>query len=133
MNDSEFLRAFETGHLHSFRHYDHVRLAWLLLRELGWDAGSARLRRGLRHFAVAHGTPGKYHETMTLFWARVVDHAIGCSPEMNDFESFIAAYPFLLDVHLPSRHYSEALLWSDAARSSWAEPDLIPLPAGDAA
>ncbi len=133
MDDHAFLHAFETDHLSSFRHRDHVRLAWMLLREFGWDAGSARLRSGLRHLALAHGAPDKYHETLTLFWAGVVNHAIARSPECADFEAFIAAYPMLLDAQLPSRHYSDGRLWSDQARADWVEPDLIPLPAGHAA
>ena len=28
----------------------------------------------------------------------------------------------------PARHWSRGLLWSDAARSRWVEPDLAPLP-----
>ena len=31
-------------------------------------------------------------------------------------------------VDAPARHWSRGLLWSDAARSRWVEPDLAPLP-----
>jgi hypothetical protein len=71
-SDAEFVRAFEAATLpeDAFRHADHVRLAWLYLREMPLIDAIVRYRDGLRRFAAAHGAPGKYHETIT--WAYVV-------------------------------------------------------------
>src|ERR1700730_1540474 len=47
---------------------------------------------------------------------------------IDDFERFLRAYPLLLDARLPLRHWSHARLFTRAARGTWQEPDLVPLP-----
>ncbi len=131
MNDSEFLQAFEQCALphHDFPHRAHVRLAWLYVRENGWEKGTAKIRAGIQKFAQTYGVLPKYHETITLFWAHLIYRAIACSPEINDFAAFAVQYPALLDAKLLAQFYSPELLKSDAARAMWVEPDLKPLPA----
>ena len=128
MNDHEFLAAFERGDLHPFHHRDHIHVAWLYLRRDGWEAGTARIRTGIQHFAQVHQATTLYHETITLFWAHLVYFAIQQAPEIADFEVFAERYAHLLDKSLVGRHYSPALLASQEARRSWMQPDLIPLP-----
>jgi len=132
MNDSEFLAAFESLTLphDQFPHAAHIRMAWLYLRRDGWELGVQHIRQGIQRFAESHGAIRKYHETITLFWARAVHYAIAQSPEITDFSAFTAAYPHLLDTRIIQRHYSREHLWSDAARREWVEPDLQPLPMG---
>jgi hypothetical protein len=131
MDDQDFLAAFESGTLspHEFPHRAHIRMAWLVLRRDGWDAGFENIRKGIQHFAAGHGATRKYHETITRFWALRVNHAISLDPAIADFEAFVAAYPHLLDTRIIGRHYSRDLLGSDAARAGWIEPDLEGLPA----
>lgn len=129
MNDNEFLAAFEQGTLPQFPHESHMRLAWLLLRAEGWDVGATKICAGLQHFVHMHHAPGKYHETITLFWARVIYHAIMVTPEIAEFTAFVERHPFLFDGKLINQHYSSALLQCSTARQSWVEPDLKPLPA----
>ena len=112
----------------SFRHRDHVRVAWLLLRREGAEAGSETFVRGLRAFAAAHRANDKYHETLTRFWLRLVAHTIEVRPQIHDADAFLAAFPFLLDKTLVERHWSRDALWSDDARMRYVEPDLLPLP-----
>lgn len=128
MNDAEFLTAFERATLHEFPHRDHIRMAWLYLRNATWEDGCARICSGLRRLTSAHGAPGKYHETMTRFWARIVRHAIEAVPDIRDFDAFIAQHPRLLDRRLIEQHYSPGLLNGEAARRTWVEPDLLPMP-----
>ena len=128
MNDSQILAQFEAAQLDSFTHRDHIRVAWLYLRQDGWDTGYRNIRRGLLNFATALGVTDKYHETLTRFWAHVIQHCIDEQPNIDDFEAFIAIYPMLLDKSLVEQHYSPELLWSDVARRSWHEPDLAPMP-----
>ncbi|MEO8396207.1 MAG: hypothetical protein ABI700_24650 [Chloroflexota bacterium] len=129
MNDSEFLKQFEAGLLHEFPHRAHLRMAWLYLRADGFERGSEKIRAGVRHLGGAHGAPGKYHETITLFWAYLVHYAILLSPEIDDFEAFIARYDHLLDAGLLKRHYSATLL--KESRAVWQAPDLAPLPGAE--
>jgi hypothetical protein len=131
MNDQEFLAAFESGTLPhgEFPHRAHIRMAWLVLCRDGWDVGFQNIRAGIQHFAGAHGATRKYHETITRFWALLVNHALTLDPDIADFEAFVAVFPHLLDTQIILRHYSRDLLGSDAARQAWVEPDIEPLPA----
>jgi hypothetical protein len=130
MNDSEFLRQFEAGQISEFSHQSHLRMAWIYLRADGFELGSEKIRAGLRHLTEAHGlkitAPGKYHETISLFWVYLVQHAITLTPEIDTFEMFITQHDHLLDGGLLKRHYSPALL--KESRTVWQAPDLAPLP-----
>ena len=129
MNDHEFLQAFEASSLHPFPHRDHIRMAWLYLCAHEWDEAAAKIRVGIQRLALAHGATRKYHETITLFWARVVVEAIKATPDITDFEAFTARHPQLFDSRYIDQFYSRTLLFSEAARQVWVEPDLLPLPA----
>jgi hypothetical protein len=65
-----------------FHHRDHVRLAWRLNRELGVDAAPGAVARAIQFVAARHGEPGKYHETLTHFWARVVGRHSTWRPDL---------------------------------------------------
>jgi hypothetical protein len=87
------------------------------------------IRSSIRHFAAQHGQAGKYHETLTLFWVRIVSHMIATRPDITAFEPFLATFPRLLDNELPYHHWRRETMQSDAARAHWVEPDLLLLPA----
>ena len=127
MTDETFLARFEATALHSFDHRDHVRVAFAYARRGGIEHAIARAREGLRRFAAAHGEPGRYHETLTTAWARVVGH-YALHARDDDFESFLAAHPRLLERDLLSAHYTRERLFSPAARAGFVEPDLLALP-----
>jgi hypothetical protein len=85
------------------------------------------MSEAVRYVATAHGTPGKYHETLTLAWTRIVAAHADLTGR-SSFEDLLVDFPSLLDRDLPERHWSRDLLWSEDARSGWREPDLQPLP-----
>ena len=128
MNDQEFLRAFEQHTLTEFPHQSHIRMAWLYLRAYGPQEGQARIQQGIQDFAAAQGATRKYHQTITIFWSRLVQHVIDTHPDTDDFESVLTAFPPLLNPKSISAHYSAALLQSETARHAWVEPDLQPMP-----
>jgi hypothetical protein len=128
MNDSDFLHHFEKANLPSFRHYEHIRMAWLYLKRDGWEKGYQQIQQGIQHVAKKHGQIEKYHESITRFWALLVFHCIQEKPELENFDTFIRAFPFLLDKASISKHYSSERLFSPEARAAWLEPDLIPMP-----
>jgi hypothetical protein len=72
LHDDEFVEAFESCRLpgDQFHHEDHLRLAWIYLRQQGMRETEARLLRGIPRFAAHHGSPGKFHHTMTIAWLR---------------------------------------------------------------
>ena len=126
MTDDAFLESFESGRLDSFTHRDHLRVAFAYARRGGVDHAIARARHGLRHFAAAHGAPDRYHETLTVAWARVIaHHAVA---HAGGFDDFVAAHPRLLDRDLLLAHYSRERLFSATARKRFVESDLVPLP-----
>jgi len=111
-----------------FGHREHLRLAWRELREHEHDVALARIETAIRHVAEAHGAPGKYHRTMTEAWAVFVAYHLAEAPALG-FDEFLERFPGLLDGGLIKHHYSPALLATPAARSTWVDPDLRPLPA----
>jgi hypothetical protein len=129
MNGEAFLKHFEMGKLHPFPHHDHIYMAWLYLRRDGWDEGHKQIQSGLKHFAAANGQPEKYHETITRFWALLVYHALQQEPQIDKFLVFKQKFPLLFDKMSIRKHYSDVVLWSDEARQTWVEPDLIAMPA----
>ena len=127
MTDDAFLTRFEAASLPCFGHREHLRVAFAHARRGGVDHAVARAREGLRHFAAAHGEPGRYHDTLTTAWARVVAHHALLAPE-DDFDAFLAAHPRLADRDLLSAHYSRQRLFSASARAGFVDPDLLALP-----
>ena len=116
MNDAAFLAALESGTLPGelMNHAAHLRLALLFRGQ------PEKAREVLLKFVQRVGAQVKYNETLTWFWLRAV----------NAHEGDLAALlrTPLADANLPMRHWSPGLLWSDAARAQWVEPDLRPLP-----
>lgn len=129
-DDGEFLAAVEatTWPGERFGHREHVRLAWLYLRQHGPEAGSARIRSTILRYATALGAPGKYHETVTRAWSAHVYAALRETPELQPFSAFLGAHPGLLDGGLLKRHYRKETLEAEAARREWVAPDVAPLP-----
>ena len=126
ISDDEFLARFEAYALDEFTHRDHLRVAFVYSRRGGVDAAIRGARR-IRGFAAAAGATRKYHDTLTVGWARVVAHLAGRHPTLS-FASFLDAHPELQRRDLLLAHYSKPLLLSDAARARFVEPDLVPLP-----
>lgn len=89
------------------------------------NASSAALQR----FLDAHGIDAaKYHDTMTRAWILAVRHFMARGGSAASADDFIDRYPQMLDSKIMLTHYSADLLFSDAARSRFVEPDLDPIP-----
>jgi hypothetical protein len=125
LTDAEFVRQFEAHALESFSHRDHLRLAFAYAREGGVQAAVDGARR-IEGFAEALGAPRKYHETVTVGWARIVGTRAVQSAQLT-FSAFLVAHPELFRRDLLSAHYSHELLSSARARVAFVEPDLAPL------
>jgi len=117
MNDAAFVHALESGTLptHEMNHAAHIRLALLFRGE------PSRAREVLLKYIAKVGAQVKYNETLTWFWLRAVNAHPG------ETVKELLRTP-LADTNLPLRHWSPELLWSDAARTGWVEPDLKALP-----
>ena len=126
LTDDEFLDRFERRALNSFSHRDHIRLAFIYARRGGVEAAVAGAMQ-IRGFAKDAGAAAKYHETLTVAWARIIAHLAQRSPAVP-FPAFVDAHPELHDRELLLRHYSEPRLSSQEARARFIEPDLLALP-----
>lgn len=110
-----------------FGHSEHLELAWSFLTAYTFDAARSRMSSAIRHVATVHGAGDRYHETVTRAWVHLVAvHMSGGTPA--SFDEFIAENRGLLDRRLLDRHYSAEVLWSDAARKRWIEPNLRDFP-----
>src|SRR6266403_1698884 len=129
-SDEEFLGAFEDLSFPAdlFHHGEHIRVAWVYLKSSDASRAAERMSEGIRRFANHHGATQKYHHTLTLAWMRLVAAALVETPDGHTFEQFIAAHPQLKDAKLLDQYYSKELLQTVAARETWVEPDLQPLP-----
>ena len=122
--------AFEACSFHpsEFRHYHHLTVALWYVWHLSPDEASAEMSKGIRRLAETYGKMG-YHETITLFWLRVVANFVA---EHRANKTFSETANALIDrcnyKDLIGQVYSAALLATDKAKAEWVEPDLKALP-----
>ena len=57
-----------------FKHVAHIAVALRYLNDMPPDAALERMREKIRAFAAHHGVSNLYHETLTTFWMRLLDH-----------------------------------------------------------
>ena len=130
MNDPDFLQAFETATLPpgGFHHRDHVRAAWLCLRDAATAVeGLERFVSGLRRFAAAAGKPELYHETITWAFLLLIRERRAAGAANESFDAFAARNtdlfqwkPSVLD-----RYYKKKTLASARARAVFLLPDRL--------
>lgn len=153
MTDSEFLSQFEGRTLDrsQWTHDAHVRMAWLYVdRGASYRDARSKVRSGIKKLNAAYeakalapcgATPPPqpvaetaeepkrvgYHETITTAFVRMI---AARSRPGESFARFRKRNPDLFDGKLSAllTHYSPGLLFSEAARTSFAQPDLAPLP-----
>jgi hypothetical protein len=143
-NDAEvaaLVNAFETAKIPAseFTHVAHIAVALSYLAELPPDQALTKMRERIQAFAAHHGVENLYHETLTTFWMRLLDH-VGRSysvPECNEnvqqtqlplwrrINSIVTRWGNSLPVQA---HYSRELIASDHARKNYVPPDRLPLP-----
>jgi len=112
-----------------FSHVAHVAVAVSYLAESPRDQALERMRNKVRAFATHHGVNGLYHETLTTFWMRLLDHVAGTYdvdlPLWQRINLIVARWGSRRPV---DAHYSRELIASQAARESWMPPDRLPIP-----
>jgi hypothetical protein len=127
LDDGSLVAAFDALAIppQDFRHREHVRLAFALLRRDG-DLASAAVafRIGLRRFAAAASVAGKYHETITWAYLAIIAERMAGNTYASSNE-LLLTNPDLL-AHQGgalARHYDVAeLLASPHARATFVLP-----------
>jgi hypothetical protein len=100
LSDAEFRAAFESCSLRAdaFRHYEHVRLAWIYLGVAPIEEATLWMATGILRFALHHsGSTAKYNEALTRAWVRLVARARAVSNNAATFTVFAEANPMLFD------------------------------------
>jgi hypothetical protein len=111
----------------SFGHRQHVELAWVYLQSNDQATAEELMRCAIRHVASVHGTPDKFHETLTNTWTRLVACHVRRSNRPS-FNEFIEHNGDLLNRNVPSHYFSDGALHGRVARIGRIDPDLAPLP-----
>jgi hypothetical protein len=128
LTETEFVSQFESATLPAehFHHAEHVRIAWIYLRDYPRIEALNRFCKYLKQFAAAQGAQKKYHETIT--WAYFL--LIQQRREKNKnacWETFVNENPDLLDWKnsVLKKYYNDITLKSDLARSVFLLPDRL--------
>ena len=128
---AEILRKFEDATIgrDDWKHAEHMVVALFYLHEMDLEAATAKMRSGIlnllvRGFEVDLSKEMPYHETITVFWMRLVNDYLNRTNggSLLDKANELAA---LYDKDHPLKFYSKEVLFSDAARKAFVEPDLV--------
>ena len=116
-----------------FDHRAHIRLAYIYLVEGSPDSAvnlmQDTLTGLLKHVGVDPSE--KYHQTLTEAWILAVHHFMSKTDHCESADDFIEQNNVMLDSKIMMTHYSAEVLFSDAARKTFVEPNLDPIPRHD--
>ena len=125
MEHRELRSRFETGTLEpsDMTHANHVRLAWIYLKDMDVPETMIKMREGLRRFASDHGALDKYNETVTFAYITLI--AQRKSDGGNDWHAFVKENPDLFErwTDLMARYYHQETLSSPQAKTRFLLPD----------
>lgn len=137
MDDRELLAQFESLALPfaQWTHRAHVKIAFLYLREHGFDAALEMLRRNIKAYNTANHVPDTptsgYNETTTQAFLHLIHatmRAYGQAFPTPTADAFCDAHPQLQHRHALRLFYSPARRMHPDAKTTFIEPDLAPLP-----
>ncbi|HSE43600.1 MAG TPA: hypothetical protein VLH08_22760 [Acidobacteriota bacterium] len=128
LTENEFVNQFESATLpaENFHHAEHVRIAWIYLRDYPRIEALNRFCKYLKQFAAAQGHQNRYHETIT--WAYFL--LIQQRREKNKnacWEIFVKENQDLMDWQnsVLKKYYKDETLKSEVARSIFLFPDRL--------
>lgn len=106
-------------------------IAYVYLVETNSTSESVNLVRQaltglLKHAGV--DPSAKYHETLTEAWLLAVHHFMCQTSNATSADDFIDQNSKLLDSKIMLFHYSDDVLFSEAAKTAFIEPNLEPIP-----
>jgi hypothetical protein len=132
--DAELLEQFENSTLprDQWLHGTHVRVAYIYLSHHPFEIALEKMRSGIQSYnaatGVVDGPHAGYHETITQAWLRLIASTMRHHDRGRDSEDFCRLQPHLLQRTLLRLFYSRKRIMSPAAKRSFVEADLTPLP-----
>ena len=133
-NDAEvaiLVHAFETATIppSQFTHAAHIAVALSYLDKLPLAVALIHMREKLFQFTAHNHLVDLYHETLTVFWMRLLDHVAQnhyrAVPLWRRINLIVARWGTAAPVEA---HYSREVIKSKVARAAWIPPDRLPLP-----
>jgi hypothetical protein len=134
MNDEKFLHAFQAAAwpADDWHHREHVKIAYLYLRQYPFDVALDRVRSGILALNAAQNVPDEpnrgYHETMTHAWLQLVHVTLCEFGPSESADAFVDTHAQLLSKRALWLFYSQDRLLSAEAKQSFIVPDLAALP-----
>jgi len=113
-------------------HAAHVSVATWYVLFYGKHDATDRMRFGIQKLNATHGVPTTptrgYHETLTRFYVWLVARELRAKPiDASLAEITNAVVDACDDRSIPLAYYSRERLMSWEARTTWVEPDLLPM------
>jgi hypothetical protein len=110
-------------------HRAHVAVAVSYLRALPLEEAIERMRRNIQRYnAFSGGDPNGYHETITIFFLRLIAGYLSTHADGGTVAEIVNALcAGRASKDSPLAYYSAERLSSAEARAGWVEPDLRPL------
>ena len=113
-------------------HAAHLTIAFWYLVCYPLPEAAEKIRAGIQRYNEAQGIKqtkdGGYHETITLFWIRLVRHYLTTATLEGHLVVLLNEMLRRYGRQLPFEYYSRDRLLSWEARQHWLEPDLKALP-----
>lgn len=134
LTDAELLAQFESCTLpeEKWHHPEHIRIAYLYLRQHPFPEALNRMRAGLKALNTAQSVPEAldrgYHETLTAAWLRLVHVILSEYGPAESADVFLEQHPELSQRKSLRLFYSRDRIMSWQAKTEFVEPDLAPLP-----
>jgi hypothetical protein len=125
--DSEPISAELTRFLHgdidnrTFRHVDHVRVAYGILMRHEFPDAIAAFSMALKSIARRAGKPGAYHETITVAFMSLIAERCAINTYV-DFAGFAEDNADLMEKTALDRWYTSERLQSAVARRTFVLP-----------
>jgi hypothetical protein len=127
MTDDEFVAVFEncTLPLESFRHADHVKMAFLYLGRYPLLEAIRQFSCSLARFATAHGKTNLYNQTITWAYLLLIQERLARAGQPQTWAEFAAGNADLLDWNdnVLKKYYRDESLKSEIARGTFVFPD----------
>ena len=105
----------------TFRHIDHIRVAYEMLHKHGFLKTSAQYSETIQSIAAKAGVPEKFNLTITLAFLSLIAERIH-SKEHSNFDEFIVRNEDLMSKSVLEKMYSAERLQSDLARKMFLLP-----------
>ena len=127
LSDHKFIEQFESLTLDKqfFDHIGHMRLTWLYLNQYDLEKSILLVNKNIKAYAESLGAKDKFHFTITTALVRIIDKRLILSQSFS-WNKFLTNNYDLVDdaISVLLQYYTSELLFSDAARASFIEPDV---------